>query len=255
MKQSAQHFLELLWEITKKELQVRYKHTVFGFLWLIANPLMQMLVIGFIFPLFIKEPIKYYYYYLFAGLLAWNFFSLSLSKATQSIVFERNLIKKATFPRMIIPISIVISNLINFFFAFMIFLIPLSFLQTLTAASAVYFISGLLMLIIFTIGVTLLTSSLNVRFRDINFFIQAILIVWFYATPVVYSLSQLPQKLLWIWRVNPLTSVFQLIQAALVGARPPEPDMLLINLITIITISAIGIVTFLHESKNFDDWL
>jgi len=255
MKSVVRHFLELLWEITKKELQVRYKHIVFGFLWLIANPLMQMLVIGFVFPLFIKEPVKHYYYYLFAGLLAWNFFSLSLSKATQSIVFERSLIKKAVFPRMVIPISIVLSNLINFVIAFILFLIPVSFLQTLSVASAFYFLLGLTLLIIFTVGVTLLASSLNVKFRDINFFVQAILIVWFYATPVMYSLSQLPERFYWIWHLNPLTSIFQLIQAALVGSVPPEPSMMLANFTTIIIVGILGVVTFLKESKDFDDWL
>lgn len=255
MKSVVRHFLELLWEITKKELQVRYKHTVFGFLWLIANPLMQMLVIGFVFPLFIKEPVKHYYYYLFAGLLAWNFFSLSLSKATQSIVFERSLIKKAVFPRMVIPISIVLSNLINFVIAFILFLIPVSFLQTLSVASAFYFLLGLTLLIIFTVGVTLLASSLNVKFRDINFFVQAILIVWFYATPVMYSLSQLPERFYWIWHLNPLTSIFQLIQAALVGSVPPEPSMMLANFTTIFIVGILGVVTFLKESKDFDDWL
>lgn len=255
MKQVFRHFFELLWEITKKELQVRYKHTVFGFLWLIANPLMQMLVIGFIFPLFIKEPVKHYYYYLFAGLLAWNFFSLSLSKATQSIVFERSLIKKAVFPRMVIPVSIVFSNLVNFITAFALFLVPLSFIKTLSLHSVLYFLIGLVMLIIFTIGVTLLASALNVKFRDVNFFVQALLIVWFYATPVVYSLSQLPSQFFWIWHLNPLTSVFQLIQAALVGSMPPEQGMILTNFVTILVVSVLGVVVFVNESKDFDDWL
>src|SRR3989344_1682486 len=110
-KNELRHFWELLWSMTEKELQVRYKHTIFGFLWLIANPLLQMLIIGFIFPLFVKEPITHYSYYLFTGLLAWDFFFLSLSKATPSIVNERSLIKKSVFPRMVIPLSIILSNL------------------------------------------------------------------------------------------------------------------------------------------------
>ncbi|MEK7801481.1 MAG: ABC transporter permease, partial [Pseudomonadota bacterium] len=88
--------------MTEKELRARYKHTVFGFVWLVVNPLLQMIIIGFVFTFFMKEPIKLYNYYLFIGLLVWNFFSLSLTKATPSIMFERALIKKSAFPRMVI---------------------------------------------------------------------------------------------------------------------------------------------------------
>src|SRR3989304_7521187 len=109
MRDDIIHFWDLLWGMTEKELRARYKNTVFGFLWILVNPILQMLVIGFIFAFFLKEPIEHYYFYLFAGLLIWNFFSLSLSKATPSIVYERNLIKKAVFPRSVIPLSIIVS--------------------------------------------------------------------------------------------------------------------------------------------------
>lgn len=130
------HFVELLLAMTEKELRARYKHTVFGFIWLVANPLLQMLIIGFVFPLFVKETVPHYNYYLFTGLLIWNFFSLSLNKTTPSIVNERGLIKKATFPRAVIPLSIILSNLIHYVAALTLFLIPLAMLKTLTSASA-----------------------------------------------------------------------------------------------------------------------
>src|SRR3989304_8777518 len=113
MLAKSKQFIELLTVMTEKELKARYKNTFFGFLWIVVNPLLQMLVIGFIFRLFIKEPIENYYLYLFAGLLVWNFFSISLTKATPSIVSERSLIKKANFPRSVIPLSIILSNLIH----------------------------------------------------------------------------------------------------------------------------------------------
>ena len=254
-KNELRHFWELLWSMTEKELQVRYKHTIFGFLWLIANPLLQMLIIGFIFPLFVKEPITHYSYYLFTGLLAWNFFFLSLSKATPSIVNERSLIKKSVFPRMVIPLSIILSNLVNYFAAFLLFLIPLFFLNTLSVNSIPYLLIAYCLLLIFTAGISLLTSALNVRFRDINFFVQALLIIWFYATPIVYSLSQIPPRLLWLWRFNPLTSILQLMQHALVGAALPGPAMLLSNILVILLIMILGILVFRTESRNFDDWL
>lgn len=249
------HFWELLWGMTEKELRARYKHTIFGFLWLAANPVLQMLIIGFVFPLFVKETVPHYNYFLFTGLLVWNFFSLSLSKTTSSIVNERSLIKKALFPKAVIPISIILSNLIHYLAALLLFCIPLLFLRTLSLTSIPYFVCGLGLLVVFTVGTSLLTSALNVRFRDINFFVQAILIIWFYATPIVYSLAQIPNRLLWIWRFNPLTSIVQLMQHAFLGAALPGPAMLASNITVIIIISALGILVFRDESKNFDDWL
>ncbi len=256
MKQTdVRHFLELLWAMTEKELRARYKHTVFGFLWLVANPILQMLIIGFIFPLFVKESVKYYNHFLFTGLLAWNFFSLSLAKATSSIVNERTLIKKASFPKAIIPISIIVSNLIHYLAAAILFVIPLFFIHTLSFSSVPYFLYGIALLILFTIGFSLLTCALNVRFRDINFFVQALLLIWFYATPIVYSLGQIPSSLLWLWRVNPLTSILLLMQHAFIGTALPSSDMLAYNTIIILTITILGIRIFYKESQNFDDWL
>ncbi|MCL4199895.1 ABC transporter permease [Patescibacteria group bacterium] len=251
----ASHFWELLWGMTERELRARYKNTVFGFIWLIANPVLQMLIIGFVFPLFIKGAVQNYNFYLLTGLLAWNFFSLSLSKTTPSIVNERSLIKKAFFPREVIPISMILSNFINYLAAFVLFMIPIFFLNTLTPSSLIFFLIGLMLLVLFTVGASLLTSALNVRFRDINFFVQAVLIIWFYATPIIYSLSQIPRHYLWLWRFNPLTSCIQLMQHALVGSALPGPGMIAANTLVIGIILILGVYIFRKESKNFDDWL
>jgi len=249
------HFFELLLAMTEKELRARYKHTVFGFFWLVANPLLQMLVIGFVFTFFMKEPILHYNYYLFVGLLVWNFFSLSLTKATPSIVFERSLIKKAAFPREVIPLSIILSNAVHFFAALLLYCIPVLFLHTMTLFSVFYILAGLLLLFVFTIGISLLTTALDVRFRDINFFVQAILIIWFYATPIVYSFSVIPYKYMWLWRLNPITSVVQLLQHGFVGTPLPGLGMLGANIVTTIIVTTLGISIFRKESKNFDDWV
>jgi lipopolysaccharide transport system permease protein len=254
-REETRHFLELLIEMTKKELLARYKYTIFGFFWLVANPLLQMLVIGFVFQFFIKEPIKNYYFHLFIGLLIWNFFSLSLSKATPCVVYERSLIKKAAFPREVIPLSIILSNFIHLLIAFGLYLIPVLFIHTMTYIGIVLSILALLLLFIFTTGFSLLSASLNVRFRDINFFVQALLIIWFYATPIVYSLSLIPRHLLWLWRFNPLTSIIQLFQYGLLQEAAPGPGMIIANLIVIVVITLCGIVVFRRESKYFDDWV
>ena len=241
--------------MTEKELRARYKYTLFGFLWLVVNPLLQMLIIGFVFSFFMKEPIEHYNYYLFIGLLVWNFFSTSLTKTTPSIVYERSLIKKAAFPRAVIPLSIILSNTVNFVAALLLLLIPITLLGTLSIATLPYIVATTGFLLLFTIGLSLLTCALNVRFRDVNFFVQALLLIWFYATPIIYSLTQMPRELLWLWRFNPLTSILQLFQYALLGAPAPGPAMLASNIGVMLIITTIGILVFKDESKTFDDWV
>ena len=248
-------FIELLVGMTEKELRVRYKNTVFGFLWMLVNPVLQMLVIGFIFKFFMKEPVENYYYYLFIGLLVWNFFSLSLTKATPSIVWERNLIKKAKFPRSAIPLAIILSNFIHLLIAVGILILPMTFLGTLTFTGILYVITAFILLFFFTIGISLLTSALNVRYRDVNFSVQAVLIVWFYVTPIIYPLSIIPYRFYWLWRFNPMTSILQLLQHGFLGKPLPGPAMLSINTLLILFIFMLGIIVFGKESKNFDDWL
>jgi ABC-type polysaccharide/polyol phosphate export permease len=249
------NYLDFVFAMTEKEIKARYKNTVFGFLWVIVNPLLQMFVIGFVFRFFIKEPIANYYLYLLVGLLVWNFFSLSLNKVTPSIVNERSLIKKAFFPREAIPLSIIFSNFVHLMVAFMILLVPAIYLGILSINNFPRLILGIVLLLVFTIGFGLLVSSLNVKYRDINFFVQAILIIWFYATPIIYSINVIPRNLIWIWRLNPLTVIVQLFQNALINSPPPGPAMLASNLVIIVVIAYLGISIFIKESKNFDDWL
>lgn len=249
------NYFDFLWVMTEKELKARYKNTFFGFLWVFINPLLQMLVIGFVFRFFLKEPIQNYYLYLITGLVIWNFLSLTLTKTTPSVVNERSLIKKARFPREVIPLSIIFSNLINMFLSLILILIPVVFKGTYSTGNLYFLVSGTLMLILFSIGTSLLTSALNVRYRDINFIIQALLIVWFYATPIVYSIDFIPHDLIWLWRLNPMVSVVQSFQAAMVSAAPPGPAMIMSNLLITISILLIGIVVFNRESRNFDDWI
>lgn len=248
-------FWDLLFAMTEKEFKVRYKNTVFGFLWTLINPLIQMLVIGFVFRYFIKEPIHNYYLYLIVGLLVWNFFTLSFQKATPSIVNERYLIKKAKFPREVIPLSIILSNFLNLIISYALLFPILIYLHTLTILSLLELILAFILLLVFTSGISLLTSALNVKYRDITFFVQAILVVWFYITPIIYTINFIPKNIMWIWRLNPMVVIVQLIQNALVSAAPPGIGMFTANVFIIIFISFLGIKLFVRESKNFDDWL
>lgn len=255
MRKNTAYFFDLLSAMTEKELKSRYKRTVFGFLWVIINPILQMLIIGFIFTFFIKQQIEHYYFFLFIGLLIWNYVSLSLSKATPSIVYERNLIKKSHFPRSVIPLSIILSLLIHFLIALALLFVPLLFIHSLTFSGILLTVPLTIWLTFTIIGISLFTSALNVFYRDINFFVQALLMLWFYATPIIYPLTFIPVHFKWIWYFNPLTSIVQLFQASLLSQPFPPLNQIGINFLLSLLLVIVGIRLFSSTSKHFDDWV
>lgn len=252
------HFWELLFVFTQKEIKARYKNAVLGFLWIFINPLLQMIIIGFVFSLIFRFGIENYYLFLFTGLLPWNFFSLSVNKTTTSLVFERNLIQKSSLRREVIVLSIIFSNLFHLLIAYALFFVFLFFIgqhQIFNPLNFTFFLTNLFFLLLFTIGISMVTSSLNVFWRDIAFFTQALLLVWFYATPVLYPLSFIPQKYNSFFYLNPLSGIFSSLQKTIIGNGGFPSSILLIQFLFIILFFIFGLCLFKNKNKHFADWL
>lgn len=241
--------------MTEKELYARYKNTVLGFFWLVIIPLLQMFIIGFVYTYFIRQSMEHFLLFLYIGLLAWNFFSASLSKATSSIVSERSLIKCAVFPREIIPLSIILSNFTHVGLALLLYAIPVYFAGTFTLQSLILLLPAVLWLVVNAVGFSLLCSALNVRHRDVNFLIQALLLVWFYATPILYPLSVIPQQFRWIWSLNPMTAVVTLLQHVFLNTGLPTGVILITNTAITTLVLLVGLYSFRRECRYFDDYL
>ncbi len=262
----ARYWLDFLWVMTQKEIKARYKHAVLGFLWIVINPLSQMLVMGFVFQFFVPVHVDNYFLFLFAGLLPWNFFAQSLTKTTPAFFYERNLIKKAKFPREAIILSIILSNLFHFLVALLLLVAALVadklFLEgygVLALAAylgrMLWLLPALLLLLVFTVGLSLLTASLNVRFRDVNFMVQLAVMLWFYATPVIYALNLLPEMLRPLFYLNPMTFIVELFHYALMGLPISLLELAPVSLVIVALVFYLGWRVFSKENKNFDDWL
>lgn len=254
-KNSLVDYFNLLAAMTEKEIKARYKKTIFGFLWVILNPLLQMIVISFVFSFFIRLPVDNYYLFLFSGLLPWQFFSLSLSKSTTSFVFERDLLQKSNFPKEIIPLSIILSNFFHFLISIALLILFIIFFGNLFFERIFIILPASLILLISTIGFSLITSTMQVKFRDINFFVQSILVLWFYSTPILYSLDLIPEKYRFLYFFNPLTFLFELFHFSVFEQSLPSSDLILINFIASIAVLLFGIILFKKEQKYFVDWL
>ncbi|HCR80988.1 MAG: Polysaccharide ABC transporter, permease component [Candidatus Pacebacteria bacterium GW2011_GWA1_46_10] len=251
MVKQWQNWLDFTLALTSREIKGRYKHAALGFLWIVANPLLQMLVIGLVFQFIPGFRTENYFLYLFLGLLPWSFFTTSFSKATPLFVYERYLIKKAAFPRESLVISLILSNLLHLSIGLLLVLPFTGF-----SVNAVLLAAAVSWLFFFTAGISLLFSSLNVKFRDVDFFTKALLPLWFYTTPIIYSPEILPHQLQQLLVLNPMTLIIQLFRAAF---GVPETfsfgQSLLIPLSLTLVVVVLGLLVFKKEEQYFDDWM
>ncbi len=253
-QRQVKHYIDFLWAMTEKEIKARYKHTLFGFLWILLNPILQMVVIGFVFSFFVRVPVENYYLFLISGLLPWQFFSLSLSKATPSFVYERSLLQKSYFPREVIPLSIIFSNFIHFTFSLLL-LVAFLLITNNLFFKIIYLIPASVLLLLFTMSVSLFAATLQVRYRDVNFFVQSLLGLWFYATPIVYNLALIPSRFAFLYYLNPLSAIFELFHTSVVNQALPDIQLLIINCVIMAILTTISLYIFKKERLFFVDWL
>lgn len=245
---------DFVWSFTYRELKARYRGTIFGFLWMFLNPLLQMALIGTIFQFFVPVRTENYFFFLFAGLLPWNFFSLSVGKTTPSFVFERGLIQKAAFPREAIPLSIIFSNALHSLAALALFVAVL-IASGFSSLHWLWVLPAMLWILILTVAFSLLFSTLNVRYRDVSFFVQAAMPLWFYATPIIYSRDLLPQALHVLFYLNPFYYPLVLFRDSLLGGLFEPVGVLMLGGVYTLILLLFSIWFFKTNSPNFDDWM
>ncbi|PIX81300.1 MAG: hypothetical protein COZ34_04005 [Candidatus Pacebacteria bacterium CG_4_10_14_3_um_filter_34_15] len=252
----SKYWFDFVWVMTLKEIKARYKRVILGFLWAILNPILQMLVIGFLFRFFIPVKIDNYFYFLFAGLLPWNFFSYTFSKCTPLMLNERALIQKAKFPREALVLSIVFSNLLHFLISIFLFAILALFVGYLSLFKIFILFLTIVWLVFFTVGISLLLSTLFIRYRDIKFIVQALTPLWFYATPIIYTRSLLPGWMSEILQFNPMTGIIELFQSVFTNNNLIlDFHAIIFGFLISLLILIVGIYLFIKENQFFDDWL
>jgi lipopolysaccharide transport system permease protein len=212
---------ELLLMLARKDFFVRYRRASFGLLWAVLLPLLQAVVLAVVFSRVAKIHVTgaNYTVFIFAGMISWSFFGGVLGAGSTAIVDGLAMTTKIYFPRAILPLVTVVSNLYGF-------AITAVILIALTVLSGVHLGLNFLLIVPATLVMTgfatsfvLVFSALHVYFRDVRFMVQAMLIAWFYVTPIIYPLTRVG-NLARLLRVNPMTGVVELFRAATVGADP-----------------------------------
>lgn len=253
------NYRELLFNLAKKELKVKYKNSVLGFFWSLLNPILMMLIFSFVLGVVFKDPkIDNFPIFFLAGLLPWNFFNNSIQGATGSIVANAGLIKKVYFPRELLPLAIALANLVNFFLELVVFFLFISasawfFTPRLTVFYKFipYLIFLLPALFFLSVGLGFITAAINVYLRDMQHIVGIILMVLFYATPIIYRLELVPPAFLPFYKYNPLAVLILSFKNTLYWMQPPTFKMLTFVLLASIIIFAFGYFFFLKLEGGF----
>jgi homopolymeric O-antigen transport system permease protein len=248
-------YWELLMNLTRREVKGRYSQSLFGAGWAIAQPLATMAVFTLVFARLGQMPSGGAPYPLFAyaALVPWFFFSNTVTSGTMSLITYRNIVTKTYFPREIVPFAQVCSRLVDFAAAAGLYVVLMAYYGIGIGRWSTLLPFFFLLLLLFTVGVTLITSALNVFYRDVSPVVQISLQLWLYLTPVAYPLSAVPGRYRVLFLLNPLTGVVEGLRSVIVFGRQPDWAVVGISTALILTVFAIGLVLFKRTEKYFAD--
>ena len=253
------NYRELLKTSVKKDVRGKYKNSVLGIVWSFLNPLLiilqKQILKALVFPLIAKSNETNYTVFICCGLIPWNFFSLAISRSSFTMIENGNIIKKVYFPREILSISVVTSEMINFIISTVIII---AFVLGAGLGITKYVILYPLIVLveyILLIGISFFVSSITVFFRDLQHFIGILLQLLFYATPIVYSSSVIPEGFKWILKYNPMTYIIEAFRNIFYYQKMPDIKSLMIVLGISIILCILGYLFFSKLQKKFAEEL
>jgi lipopolysaccharide transport system permease protein len=248
-------YWELLMNLTKREVKGRYSQSFFGVAWAIAQPLATMAVFTIVFARLAKMPSggAPYPVFAYAALVPWFFFSNSVASGTLSLITYRNIVTKTYFPREIVPLAQVCSRFIDFGAAAALYALLMVYYRVPLGPWALMAPVFFLMLVIFTVGLALATSAVNVFFRDVNPVVQIALQLWLYLTPVAYPLAAVSARFRPLFILNPLSAIVEGFRSSLVFGRAPDWPLVAVSGAMVVSLFAVSFVSFKKMDKYFAD--
>lgn len=244
-------YRELLKSNVKKEIRGKYKGSFLGVLWSFINPLLTVLVYAIVFPYILRVKQENYLIFLIIGVIPWNFFVTTVTQGTTTVLANGDIIKKVFFPREILPISVAVSALVNFFISCIIIM-----LFVIGSGIGIHHYIILLPVIaliqfMLSLGIIFILGSINIYVRDVEYIVNFILNMLFYGTPIIYSLSMFPEKLKWLLNLNPLTHIIEAYRSILYYLRWPDfAELTAVGLFSFL-VMVIGYLVFRKLEKGF----
>ena len=254
------HYRDLIFLFVRRDFVAIYMQTVLGPLWFLLQPLFSTIVFTIVFGKIANIPTDGLPQPLFymSGIVVWNYFASCLSGTSNTFVDNANIFGKVYFPRLIVPVSVVITNLMTFIIQFSIFLSFLLFfcLKGATIKPNLFILLSpflILQMGMLGLGFGIIVSSLTTKYRDLKFAVTFGIQLWMYATPIVYPMSQIPERWQWVFALNPMSAVVEIFRYAFLGAGSVKLLYLVISLGVTLAVLGVGIILFRRIEKTFMD--
>ena len=256
-------YRDLLFLLVYRDFAARYKQTILGPAWFVLQPLLTALVFTVIFggvakiPTDGAPPVLFY----LAGLLGWSYFAQTLQGTSGTFIANANLFGKVYFPRLIVPLSLVASNLLAFALQLAMFLCFWAYYKFLTPAGAAFGMTGavlflplvVLQVAAASLGVGIWVSASTAKYRDFSHLVGFLVQVWLYATPVIYPLSQIPERWRWLFVLNPMTMPVETIKSMFLGRGLLAAGDIALSAAVTVAVLVSGVLVFNRVEKTFVD--
>jgi lipopolysaccharide transport system permease protein len=248
-------YRDLLFTLAARDLRLRYKQTALGVVWVVLQPLMAAGIFSFVFGKVAQMPSDGLPYFLFAyaGLMAWNLFSATVSKVSGSLVGNAHLISKVYFPRLVLPLSSIPSVLIDFGVAVAMMAVLMVIYGVAPGLGLLLAPALIVVLLLFATGIGLCAASLTVSYRDVAYVLPVALQILLYASPVAYAVSAVPVHLRVWYQLNPLSGLLEAMRFAILGRGSLDWSLLGYAAVASVIVMAIGVFSFKRMERRFAD--
>ncbi len=248
-------YRELLYFMVWRDVKVRYKQAVLGITWAILVPVLNILVFTFVFGILfhLNQSVPNYPLLAASGQLPWGLFAGALARSSISLVGNSNLLTKVYFPRLIIPISSVLSGLVDFGISFLIVMGLVIYYRTPLSWNMLWLIPLTILVVLTSLSVGLWLSALNVQYRDVQHIVPFLIQIWMYASPVAYSAGLVTGKITRIiYGLNPMAGIIQGFRWALINGDPPG-ELFIISVVMVLILFTSGLFYFRRMERTFAD--
>ncbi len=251
----------LIWNFIKRDISSKYVGSLLGLYWSIINPIITLVVYVIVFGVFLKvrlpgsTSIWDFVLYFAAGFLPWLTFQESVLRASRSIIDNKNYIKKVPFPSEIFPIYTTLSEFVNLFIGLGIFFILFLILKGAPTIFILLLPIAIILQMIFTLSLAFFLSSGAVYFRDIPQILGALFMIWFWATPIAYTINSIPENFQWIMKLNPGYYMLEIYRDVLFYGKIPELEIIVPFLIFSVVLFVISIWFFQKTKRGFGELL
>jgi lipopolysaccharide transport system permease protein len=246
---------ELVYFFDWRDVKIRYKQTAIGAAWAVLQPVLTMMVFSLFFGKLAKIPshrLPYPIFY-YSALLPWMYFSGALQNATSVVVEQQHVITKVYFPRLVLPLSAVMSGLLDFAISFVVFLGLMVYYRIVPGPAILLFPCFLLLAVLTALGAGLWLSALNAIYRDVRYVVPFLVQFWMFASPVAYPSSLVPERWRWVYGLNPMAGVIEGFRWSLTGKGQPPTILLAVSSTMVLLMVAGGAAYFTRMEGTIAD--